>query len=68
MHRKIITESFLIFVETSQEEYSSKSRYIHIEGVPEKSITVERRASGISEGDISFLLQAEQLSSDLGHW
>lgn len=51
-----------IFVETSKEEYSSEYKYTYIENIPEKFISMRRRASGISEEDTSFLLQAKQLS------
>lgn len=52
---------------TAEKEYSLNNRYIYKKNVPEKCITVKRRASGFS-GHQLFLLQAKQQSSDLGQW
>lgn len=60
------TGSLLIFLKTSEEDYSLNSRYIYIENVPEKFITVRRRLLGLV--DTNFSLQAKQLSSDSGQW
>lgn len=63
----MLQKNFLIFLKTSERECSLNNRHIYTENVPEKCITVKRQASGIS-GHQLFLLQAKQLSSDLGQW